>query len=1012
MHEGLGPIFIENSDDIDHARTSQILWRRRWLILSVTVLFLVVVGAVVSVMPRHYVAQALVLVGHRGDLVPYGPSAGSSAAATPRIDPEAVQTEIEMLQSPALAERVVHQLHLDKRSEFKLSGVPNSAGKTADTKTAAATIASEAQGAISWLRQLYGEALSSISGGKPAANDPNRNLSRLVARFLSHLEVNVKGQSRVIAVQFDSEDPALAATVVNTLVQDYQNDQVQSRLEAAKESELWLHKRISELRKKVANSELAIANFQATHHLYSGPGGTSLGITQLIDANNELEHAREARISVAGTGLRRADGGEVSLSMSNSQALENLRAQEGNVSAMIAAASTQLGDQNPKLQRLRAQLSEINNQIARERSLVARSSARSSAARRRRAQASERDFEANLQRIQAEIAETSGSRVQLQELQREAAANRSVLQSLLVRSIAEMPEGAAPTATQIVSQADVPTSPSKPQKSLLLLIGAFCGIVFSCALAIILEKRKVGFRTFEELELETREVCLGGLPSDAAVRRSPVAIARDVGSVYQASITAVYTKLLLQLGSKSKVIFITSALPQEGKTTLALSLAALAGHGDHRTVLIDLDFWRRGASSELGFGNGPGIADLLERRSRFGDVIVSDLGANIDVIRPGVLSEGYDLTRDDELVRLIEYLTRSYEFVIIDSPPVLAVSQILVLAAYADATILAARWDHTNRDVVKLALKRLRDAGASIGGVVLTMIDQRQLLKLGGANATYFSKDLTSYYARRPELPDGRVETETSHPEARLSRRGRIARSLVRMVLRHRSPQRLIPLYQDPGTALLVVDVQKDLVSWSARHGLKASLQDPFFDVVNNVCDIAAKRGVMIIYVRQEFQSFGPRFVSRFFVDGVGAKGSPDNDLDHRVNVLADRNFSKPSSDVFSNEDLELILRQHKIDQLCLVGVDVLGSIEDTARSAIARGFRVAFVRDGIVSTSQAAKDRLLKQWESQSAFWMTSKQFQERMEMKSRADIAADPTPSLMPYGDTNITGMEPHFG
>ena len=982
------PLIAEQvAEDIDHVDLTRIVWQKKWFILAITLVLTGAAAALVFSLPRHYVAEALVVIDNRDGMTSYIANNGASVPIT-KPDPETVRTEIEMLQSPALAAQVVRDLHLQERPEFnpylsastEIQGAP---GSRTDI--------------VAWLKNLATSAMPSLAE-KTGIQDvaPGIQLNKTIDNFLAQLQVAPKGQSRVVSVEFGSGDPQVAANAINSLLDHYIGNQITARSQSAEETMQWLDRKTAELRTRAETAEKAVEDFRSSQQLYSGPGGTPLVTAQLADLTAELARAQAVTAGLEAPG-RRAGEPRAGVGTGSSPLLLTLQTQEADIERQLAASSADLGDRNPVILQLRASLRELRGKIAGERSKLAGSAAGSRESRLRAARATEQALKDRLAKVKQDASRTGVAGVTLHALEREAAADRIVLENFLARSVEMAHAGNASARhldAQIVSRASVPINPDKPKRTMLTIIAAACSLVFGIALAIFLEKRRQGYRSLEEIEAITRVSGFGLVPIVGAARTSPLTVARNAGSSYYAAIRSIWTTLSLLLNKKSKVIMVTSALPQEGKTTLALSMAAMAGHGGRRTVLVDVDFWRGTASAALGLGGGnSGFAELLDGKISLQDVIVSDIGAGIDIIRPGTLPRGYDLTMRDKLLRLMQQLATQYEYIIIDSPPVLAISEMLFLAAFADVTILAVRWNHTPRGAANLALRKLREAGSPVQGTVLTMVDEREHARSGRAEAAYFSKDIMDYYAHSTRRPYPSLAIRGPEPEVSDVKRQGVGTSM-RSVARYLGHQALIETRIQPSDhpkwALLVIDVQEDLISRSGRSGLDDATLPKFLDTINRVSEAARSHGALVIYTRQECNTLGGKLASRLFFHSAGAR-TPDNRIHPGLNQLSDHQFSKSKWNAFSSSEFDKFLRTNNIDNLCLLGLDGLGSIADTARSAIERGYRVTFINDCIATPFKREWEQLLADFEDDHAFSVTSQQFLDRLNARFPAESTID---------------------
>ncbi len=196
-----------------------------------------------------------------------------------------------------------------------------------------------------------------------------------------------------------------------------------------------------------------------------------------------------------------------------------------------------------------------------------------------------------------------------------------------------------------------------------------------------------------------------------------------------------------------KTILITSALPNEGKTTLAVSLARMQAIAGHKVVMIDADYRRPNIAKLIGIDSKPGLVELLAGTATLEEAISKDEVSGAHVIPTGAPAPNPpDLLASDHMRKLLGALSQTYDLVIIDSPPVMAVSDARVLSTEVDATIFAVRWADTRREVAALALKQLTQAGARVAGVVLTMVDPKKHAKYGYGDSGYYYGRIKKYY--------------------------------------------------------------------------------------------------------------------------------------------------------------------------------------------------------------------------------------------------------------------------
>ena len=709
-------------------------FRRRIKLVLLTLLLLngVAFAVVKSVKPR-YTAEATLLIGPRQEQVLdlKAVLAGLSG------DSEAIESEVQVLRSRKLARAVVQELHLDNYPEFAAPV----AGPGALSRAAANALA-EARGRWNGLAQRFAPALTLPD----PAPEPQAKLRDPVVQatemFQRRLGIAARGHSRVISVTFDSDDPELAAAGANAVVNTYIADQLRAKRDATSSAHRWLEDRVAEMRQQVINADQEVASYRRRAAITQGRTGTLLS-EQISTLGEQVVQARVARGSAEARlkafqqhGTRPDSLPEVSASPT----VQALRAQESVAQAQVAELSRTYGDSHPKVAAARAALGAIAARTGTETSRIAGTLADEA----RTAAAREAALAASLTKLRQEVDTGTDSEVELRALQHEAEANRALYDRLLARSRETNVEGGLqkPDA-QVVSKADAPDLPSFPNPVLILPVFFIASCIATVLLVFAVEAIDSGFATLEQVEDRLGMPALGLLPRVKGARRLLGRLTGGAGEGrnseamrFTEALRGLHTSLMLSGPERPKVVLVTSALPGEGRSTVVLALARLMAGCGKRVVMVDCDLHRPDLHRACGVSMGPGLLDCLVEGIPVQDVLQVDRSSPALVVSAGSKGAGAtDMFSSERMRRLLEELRERFDLVLLDSSPVLAVSETRNLCRVADTTMLVARWHHTACNTVAAGLRQILGAGGHVTGVVLSDVDMRRYARHSSAGA-------------------------------------------------------------------------------------------------------------------------------------------------------------------------------------------------------------------------------------------------------------------------------------
>jgi polysaccharide biosynthesis transport protein len=348
--------------------------------------------------------------------------------------------------------------------------------------------------------------------------------------------------------------------------------------------------------------------------------------------------------------------------------------------------------------------------------------------------------------------------VKLRELERDADASRTLYEAFLNRfkQVAEQSGIEQPDA-RIVSRA-TPGYLTSPNTKLNMILGLILGVVAGAAAVLVVEVFERSMRTAQDVQDRLGLPCLGVIPFldkktrmvDRELVPAESFVLKRPLSAFGEALRAVRASVFFSSPDrKIKVLAVTSALPEEGKTTTAVGLARISALAGSKTCLVDCDLRRRSATHALGLEVEKGLTEVLFKTAELDDVIQRDPGSGCDVV-PLAQAEftPRDLFSSDAMRQLIETLRNRYEVVILDTAPVLPLADTRVLSPLADTTLVVTRWGRTPASVVRNAMEQIRSHGANITGVVLEGVETGVLSRLLYDGQDYYSELYQTYYIR------------------------------------------------------------------------------------------------------------------------------------------------------------------------------------------------------------------------------------------------------------------------
>jgi succinoglycan biosynthesis transport protein ExoP len=685
---------------------SEALFGRRWLILGFTaVVVTATAGWTFTVAPMYEASTVIQLDPERPRVVSFHDVTPPEEPYNERVIDAYYQTQLELIRSWTLLERVVKALTLHQHPAF---------------------VGSDSQGLVGPLKAFFLGWVSERTG-PPSVND-------VVEALEDRLRIEPIKRSRLIRITARLRDRDLAALIPNQIAREYIAMTNVQRREASQAASRWLEGQLVGLRRRSEQATNTIQQFVQQHELVpTREGRAEFALQQLDHLNRAFTEAENERIQKEARArmLARADPDTLAAAL-GSELVRILTTDYSRLEREMGRVKTVYGPQHPKMIELEAELwlakLRVDTEISKAR------------------QAVEQDYQASVSRTtelgrrldaQRQTAILEHARqMELQLLRKEADTTESVYAELMKRlKEVQLAAELRVTNVKIADPARSPTRPVSPKPARDLLLAIVGGLIGGIALAFVRESRDQTLRTPREVSLLIQLPNIGTVPSVRGYRRQALPLVTNLpvramsaepvssgallaGEAFRSLRALVWRRRDLE---SARAILVTSAQPQEGKSFTAINLAVSLAEGGNQVLLIDADFRRSSCHGTFGFTSPRvGLSGLLERGFPREAALLSTAVPNLTFLPAGPTpADPAALLCSDKARALLATLRERYPWVIIDSPPVLAVSDASALASLVDGVLLVVRAHNTPIEAVQIARDRLEAVGVRILGVVL-----------------------------------------------------------------------------------------------------------------------------------------------------------------------------------------------------------------------------------------------------------------------------------------------------
>ncbi|MCW8996715.1 MAG: polysaccharide biosynthesis tyrosine autokinase [Psychromonas sp.] len=649
-------------------------------------------------------------------------------------------TQFEILKSRAIAEKVIEELKLDRHEEFLPS----------EENLLAATVNSLTDTVIKNIKKYIMASPSDIDveSGVESERELRSKKVKLINNFQKKLSITPIRNTQIVEISFDAEDPLLAALVANSISDVYIKEEMSAQLNLTQKAVDWLKLRLEKLRSNLESSMDELQAYRIKENLIDieSRGVRSMASDELENLTESYLQAKKARFEAETiyyyvNNLKSNDlDSLLSLpEISNHRLIEGIKSVEIEAEKKVSELSYRYGKKHPKYIAAKAELFAVRKNLQQNVNKLVKGISKELKA----AKDNERRLFNELKIEKRKFQDVTTKEQEYLKLQREVEANRNLYNTFLAR-YKEMDSTTDLQVQQarVVDPAEVPLLPVRPQKMLIILLTLLGSLILAIILTFIFDSLNDKFRTPDDVESKLGMRLLGLLPMIKVRRNQHLSAHAYFDNKNRAFAEAVRTLrtsfMLSHANDNNKVVLVTSSIPGEGKSTTAINIAFAIAQME-KTLLIEADMRRPSFTKVFDLpAYQEGLSNAISSTENLEHVIIRDEQSNVDILPAGFIPENpLELLSSSKFNALLTILKSKYDRIIIDSPPIQAVSDVLVLAQQCDSVIYVVRSEMTTQAVVKQGLSRLLQVTSKVDGIVLNRVDIKKHSKEGSYQGYY-----------------------------------------------------------------------------------------------------------------------------------------------------------------------------------------------------------------------------------------------------------------------------------
>ncbi|MBF0120528.1 MAG: polysaccharide biosynthesis tyrosine autokinase, partial [Desulfobacterales bacterium] len=639
------------------------------------------------------------------------------------------QTQYKIIESRSIAREVIKRLNLDKSEEFfpkiKDNFIQNFKTYIKDN------ISSIKDSIISLLK------IEKPKKGKKE-NEDDAPDKELVTKFIERVNVAPIRNSRLVDLNFEARDPKLASDIANALAQAYIDQNLDTKLKVVQDAVKWLHERIEVERQKVDKAEKALLQYKEKHGIITDFSSDTEKVTaqKLAQLNEQVVNAEAARVEAEtrykqAAALRGSPGKFDSIpEVIKNELIKEINTMEVELYKKMSEFSKKYGSNHPQMIAIESELKTLMSRKQQEIERVINSLYNEY----RVTLAKEMSLKESLGTQKKESLSLNEKAIEYMVLQRETESAREMY-NLLIKRFKEttMTEDMKTGNIRIVDKAEVPENPIKPKKKRNIVLSVFIGLFFGIGLAFFFEYLDNTIKIPEDIKNHLKIPYLGPVPyldidegtSETASERPELITFHSPKSTASEAYRGIRTGILFSsAGSEPRVILVSSAGPQEGKTLTSTNLAITMAQSGNKVVIIDCDLRRPKVHKMFNLSRDIGMTNVLVGNKKIDEVVLQTGIPNLSMIPSGPIPPNpSEILGSNRMKDILELLKEKFDKVIVDTPPITAVTDAVILSKAVDGVVLVVRANDTIREIAKNGVDQILSVGGHLLGAILNGVD-------------------------------------------------------------------------------------------------------------------------------------------------------------------------------------------------------------------------------------------------------------------------------------------------